>query len=813
MADANHGESSEAAKPAEEASELPALEPSGSPRHEVAERDPSFLATRSMPAVPPFIAKSDKMRHSQSDSRLLPKPNSLLSKMRQSLTMSAAMFRKNGADGADMAQSSQRAGPSGFTAEVVSAAVGIRPSFYWNKAVLSEEERMLAVLSAKSLKSDSQDEVCLTPNFAGKEGCTFIGVFDGHGPEGRAAAKYAGRYVQHVLRKDKRIFAADTKKKYVALKNACYSCQKKMGDYRQSGFDAYFSGTTAVFGVLMDGTIHIANCGDSRAVIGRCNRDGGVEAVPLTEDAKPENPIESKRIYRRGGVVSQMSDGHGNRIGPHRVYKRGTEYPGLAMSRSLGDMTAHSVGVIAKPERSSYSIVPEDEFMIFGSDGVWQVLSDQEAVEFVHMYMNARDDTHNCADALTLHAQDMWKKQMDEVIVDDIGVVILHFKPLPPVRVKRALHHSNTAAQTNDQANQMYRKWERSPHLDPGLVVDKMHFRYLQNDQVKTLMSRLSESDAARQPADPSWSSTVRSQQGSATGQSSPWGTDRGLLFLPDSHPRDGERSGKSLSRTEPSMATEQDGPVEVLMDASGKPKLADARRNSLPKSVASSQAGPGSLGKLAAISGEVIVPGKATSFDSERMVKTLNTGVVSSVRMLAKSMTGRSVKKSLDGGSSEVSREHSPKGAMDSSQERRKKPGAHAAAAAPPSHLGQDAPNVTPQKGESNAEVDMFAPHDVNSWLIACKEGLFMSPNAVVTERPVADGEEASSLGGAGGGAGKQNPTRFWPKGTPGAPPQPSAEGTVETQEAPQRRLTSNLLLMHNDAFRQMDSKRAAHT
>lgn len=48
------------------------------------------------------------------------------------------------------------------------------------------------------------------------------------------------------------------------------------------------------------------------------------------------------------------------------------------MSRSLGDITAHQVGVTAKPERVSYALKPEDMFVVFASDGIWQVMEDQE---------------------------------------------------------------------------------------------------------------------------------------------------------------------------------------------------------------------------------------------------------------------------------------------------------------------------------------------------------------------------------------------------------------------------------------------------
>jgi serine/threonine protein phosphatase PrpC len=98
----------------------------------------------------------------------------------------------------------------------------------------------------------------------------------------------------------------------------------------------------------------------------------------LTNDAKPEDATEAKRITRKGGEVSQMCNHIGDAIGPFRVYKKGAEYPGLAMSRSLGDITAHQVGVIAKPERVSYTLKPEDQFVVFASDGIWQVMGDQE---------------------------------------------------------------------------------------------------------------------------------------------------------------------------------------------------------------------------------------------------------------------------------------------------------------------------------------------------------------------------------------------------------------------------------------------------
>lgn len=63
----------------------------------------------------------------------------------------------------------------------------------------------------------------------------------------------------------------------------------------------------------------------------------------ITQDHKPSLPDEKKRIESSGGRVFALSydDGY---TGPERVWLKDQDIPGLAMSRSLGDTVAHSVG-------------------------------------------------------------------------------------------------------------------------------------------------------------------------------------------------------------------------------------------------------------------------------------------------------------------------------------------------------------------------------------------------------------------------------------------------------------------------------------
>lgn len=69
----------------------------------------------------------------------------------------------------------------------------------------------------------------------------------------------------------------------------------------------------------------------------------------MSHDHKPNDPEESIRIKKRGGRIEPFRDEDDQFIGPHRVWLKEDDVPGLAMSRSFGDRVAASVGVVAEP--------------------------------------------------------------------------------------------------------------------------------------------------------------------------------------------------------------------------------------------------------------------------------------------------------------------------------------------------------------------------------------------------------------------------------------------------------------------------------
>ena len=150
-----------------------------------------------------------------------------------------------------------------------------------------------------------------------------------------------------------------------------------------ASFDAaadLVAGTTAVIAVIVDGAIHVANAGDSRAVL--CCRPGGAgaprTAVALTTDHKPASPAEAARIRAAGGFVSSIG-------GVTRVNGN------LSLSRAIGDLQykgdasrgrEHQV-VTAEPDVRTSPLQPGDEFLLLACDGIWDVVDRQAAVEAV----------------------------------------------------------------------------------------------------------------------------------------------------------------------------------------------------------------------------------------------------------------------------------------------------------------------------------------------------------------------------------------------------------------------------------------------
>jgi serine/threonine protein phosphatase PrpC len=140
-------------------------------------------------------------------------------------------------------------------------------------------------------------------------------------------------------------------------------------------------GSTAAALALTRDTLVTAHVGDSRIV-----RVGRTEAAALTRDHRLDVAEERARVVRMGA-----------RLDPPYVV-RGDR--GLMMTRSFGDRWFRPVGVIAEPEVGHHTRVGDDVALVAATDGVWDVLSAEDAADIVRRAATAQE----AADALAAAA-------------------------------------------------------------------------------------------------------------------------------------------------------------------------------------------------------------------------------------------------------------------------------------------------------------------------------------------------------------------------------------------------------------------------
>ena len=106
---------------------------------------------------------------------------------------------------------------------------------------------------------------------------------------------------------------------------------------------------------------------------------------------------------------------------PPRIWLADAFRPGCSFSRSLGDLVAEGVGCIATPEVSCHDLTDDDVFAVVASDGVFELLTDQDVLDICARSRDSAAAAHHIAAA----AYREWYEQ--EGRVDDISVIVLTF--------------------------------------------------------------------------------------------------------------------------------------------------------------------------------------------------------------------------------------------------------------------------------------------------------------------------------------------------------------------------------------------------
>ncbi|KAK8630312.1 hypothetical protein V6N13_079110 [Hibiscus sabdariffa] len=232
----------------------------------------------------------------------------------------------------------------------------------------------------------------------------FYGVFDGHG--GPDAAGYMRKHALRFIFEDVD-FPQTSQVDDVFLEGVENSLRKSflLADLALADDCSVnsSSGTTALTALIFGRLLMVANAGDCRAVL--CRKG---EAIDMSEDHRPIHPSERRRVEELGGFID---DGYLNGV--------------LSVSRALGDWDMkHPKGssqpLIAEPEVRQMVLTEDDEFLIIGCDGIWDVITSQHAVSLVRRGLQRHDDPEQCA-------KDLVTEALHRNTFDNLTVIVICF--------------------------------------------------------------------------------------------------------------------------------------------------------------------------------------------------------------------------------------------------------------------------------------------------------------------------------------------------------------------------------------------------
>ncbi|KAL8142663.1 hypothetical protein V2J09_015695 [Rumex salicifolius] len=209
----------------------------------------------------------------------------------------------------------------------------------------------------------------------------FYGIFDGHG--GPEAAAYMKKNVMRLLFSDADFPQASQVDKIFldelesSLRKAYLLSDLALADDCTISTS---SGTTALTALILGRLLMVANAGDCRAVL--CRKG---EAIDMSRDHKPVCPIERRRVEETGGYID---NGYLNGV--------------LSLTRALGDWDVKlpkgsASPLISEPELRQILLTEEDEFLVIGCDGIWDVMTSQYAVNIVRRGLRRHNDPERCA--------------------------------------------------------------------------------------------------------------------------------------------------------------------------------------------------------------------------------------------------------------------------------------------------------------------------------------------------------------------------------------------------------------------------------
>ncbi|CAK91754.1 unnamed protein product (macronuclear) [Paramecium tetraurelia] len=326
--------------------------------------------------------------------------------------------------------------------------------------------------------------------------CSYFGVYDGHG--GSACADFLRDNLHQFVVKEPDFPWNPIN----AITKGFEAAEKCFLQMAQDSFNQGIperSGSCAIVILMIGDSCYVANVGDSRAIL---SAESGKKVIDLSKDHKPE--LERDRIIKGGGQVYQTHgvNGEGQTIlGPMRVN------PGrLSVSRTFGDIEAklEKFGgnpkiVIAEPEIKHIKIVNDHDFIVLGSDGIFDTMSSKDVITQIWKDVQQSQNTNDLHDMMSNAVESVIKESLLRKTTDNVTLLIIAFSVTPlreqEVRVKTTSYidklvnfpqsSNSTNLRTkkyNDENNPFFmnaQKLKQNPKLMKSNFEDNFQYRLI----------------------------------------------------------------------------------------------------------------------------------------------------------------------------------------------------------------------------------------------------------------------------------------------------------------------------------------------
>ncbi|CAN8317747.1 unnamed protein product [Cochlearia groenlandica] len=275
----------------------------------------------------------------------------------------------------------------------------------WSSST-DDSSRYVPVVSCGSFatcgrRETMEDTHFLMPHMCNEENIHLFAIFDGH--RGAAAAEFSAQYLPELIQSLSSTSPEDALSQAFVRTDLAF--RHELDTHRQSikvSQKDWHPGCTAIASLLVDNKLFVANVGDSREILCR-----GGHSFPLSKAHLATCIEERNRVIRDGGRIDWLVDTW--RVAP----------AGLQVTRSIGDDDLKPA-VTAEPEISETILSADDEFLVMASDGLWDVMNDEEVIGIIR---DTVKEPTMCSKRLATEAAERGSG-------DNITVIVVFLRPV-----------------------------------------------------------------------------------------------------------------------------------------------------------------------------------------------------------------------------------------------------------------------------------------------------------------------------------------------------------------------------------------------